>query len=37
MIVDRMIASHFELGFVRAVDEASATSSLGITGLGTVR
>jgi Transposase DDE domain len=38
MIVDRLIAPHSKLGFVRAVDEATATTSLGVTlGLGTVR
>src|SRR3954462_100677 len=38
MIVDRLITPRFKLGFVRAVDEATATSSLGATlGLGTVR
>ena len=38
MIVDRLIAPRSKLGFVRAVDEASATSSLGVTlGLGPVR
>ena len=38
MIVDRLIAPRSKLGFVRAVDEASATTSLGVTlGLGTVR
>jgi hypothetical protein len=38
MIVDRLIAPRSKLGFVRAVDEASAANSLGVTlGLGTVR
>ena len=38
MIVDRLIAPRSKLGFVRAVDEATATTSLGVTlGLGTVR
>jgi hypothetical protein len=38
MIVDRLIAPRSKLGFVRAVDEATATSSLGATlGLGLVR
>jgi hypothetical protein len=38
MIVDRLIAPRSKLGFVRAVDEASATTSLGVTlGLGAVR
>jgi hypothetical protein len=38
MIVDRLIAPCSKLGFVRAVDEATATTSLGVTlGLGTVR
>ena len=38
MIVDRLIAPRSKLGFVRAVDEASAATSLGVTlGLGTVR
>jgi transposase len=38
MIVDRLIAARSKLGFVRAVDEATATTSLGVTlGLGTVR
>jgi hypothetical protein len=38
MIVDRLIAPRSKLGFVRAVDEATATSSLGATlGLGPVR
>ena len=38
MIVDRLIAPRSKLGFVRAVDEASAATSLGATlGLGTVR
>jgi hypothetical protein len=38
MIVDRLIAPRSKLGFVRAVDEAAATTSLGVTlGLGTVR
>ena len=38
MIVDRLIAPRSKLGFVRAVDEATATTSLGATlGLGTVR
>src|SRR6188472_1246425 len=38
MIVDRLITPRSKLGFVRAVDEATATSSLGATlGLGTVR
>jgi hypothetical protein len=37
MIVDRLIAPRSKLGFVRAVDEATATTSLGATlGLGTV-
>ena len=38
MIVDRLIAPRSKLGLVRAVDEATATTSLGVTlGLGTVR
>ena len=38
MMVDRLIAPHSKLGFVRAVDEATATTSLGeILGLGKVR
>jgi len=38
MLVDRLIAPRSKLGFVRAVDEASAAHSLGVTlGLGTVR
>jgi hypothetical protein len=38
MIIDRLIAPRSKLGFVRAVDEASAANSLGVTlGLGTVR
>lgn len=38
MIVDRLIAPRSKLGFVRAVDAASATTSLGATlGLATVR
>lgn len=38
MIVDRLITPRSKLGFVRAVDEATATSSLGVTlGVGTVR
>jgi hypothetical protein len=38
MIVDRLIAPRSKLGFVRAVDAASAVTSLGVTlGLGTVR
>ncbi len=38
MIADRLIAPHSKLGFVRAVDEATAATSLGVTlGLGTVR
>src|ERR1700741_2463010 len=38
MIVDRLIAPRSKLGFVRAVDEATATTRLRVTlGLGTVR
>jgi hypothetical protein len=38
MVVDRLIAPRSKLGFMRAVDEATATTSLGVTlGLGTVR
>lgn len=38
MIVDRLIAPRSKLGFVRAVDEASAITSLGATlGLGSVQ
>jgi hypothetical protein len=38
MIVDRLIAPRSKLGFVRAVDEATAVSSLGaILGLGEVK
>jgi transposase len=38
MIVDRLIAPRSKLGFVRAVNEATAITSLGVTlGLGTVR
>jgi hypothetical protein len=38
MIVDRLIAPRSKLGFVRAVDEATASTSVGVTlGLGTVR
>jgi transposase len=38
MIADRLIAPRSKLGFVRAVDEATAATSLGVTlGLGTVR
>jgi hypothetical protein len=38
MMVDRLIAPHSKLGFVRAVDDETATSSLGaVLGLGKVK
>jgi transposase len=38
MMVDRLIAPHSKLGFVRAVDEETATTSLGsVLGLGRVK